>query len=256
MNPITYVPLDRLRPKPGQVRQTFQNIEKLADSIHEYGLLQNLVVRPLLEPGCYEIVAGERRYRALKLLESRDKLKTRDVPCVIREGDRLHNDLFENIVENVVRDEVPIWELGRAYLTLSDSGLTQAEIAARIGKTQGHVSTAIILARSLAPAVVERLSNLAPGSFPVQRLMRLAKLIDGDGEPDEALQLRMFKQMLEAPGRRGPGPARVRVQKQAVWERFQRLKQGKTGRAIDPIYQPFLEAVLKYLSGETKGLIT
>jgi ParB/RepB/Spo0J family partition protein len=256
MNPVMLIALDRLRPKPGQVRQTFYNINELAESIERHGLMQNLVVRPLAEPGYYEIIAGERRYRALKLLESRGALKNRSVPCLVREGDRLDQDVFANIAENVMRDDVPIWELGRVYLMLSDSDLTQAEIAARIGKSQGHVSTAIMIAKNLAPAVIQRLAQAPPGSFPVQRLIRLAKLVDRDGEPDEGLQLRMYKQMLESPGRRGPGPTRVRVQKQTVWDRFQRLKQGKAGRSIDPLYQPFLDAVIKYLSGETKGLNT
>jgi hypothetical protein len=88
----------------------------------------------------------------------------------------------------------------------------------------------------------------------VQRLLRLSALVDDESEPDEVSQLRLFKQMLESPSRRGRRAARPRTQKEMVWQRFQRLRQGKVGIRVDPVYQPFLESLLKYLSGENKGL--
>jgi ParB-like chromosome segregation protein Spo0J len=161
---------------------------------------------------------------------------------------------LENIAENVVREDVPLWELGRKYVNLFESGLTQAEIAARVGKTQGHVSTAIRLARNLAPAVVVRLSKLPANTFPAQRLLRLATLLDDHEEPDEASQVRLFQQMLGAPNRRGRRAGQTRSEKETVWSRYQRLKEGKTEAAVDPVYRPFLSALLKYLAGETRGL--
>jgi ParB family chromosome partitioning protein len=134
---LLVIPLVRIRPNINQVRRTFHRIEELARSIAQYGLLQNLVVRPLPEAGYYEIVAGERRYRALTLLAKDGRLEPAEVRCFLISGD----GAYENIIENVVREDVPVWEVGRTYLSFHESGLTQAEIAARVGKTQGHVST-------------------------------------------------------------------------------------------------------------------
>jgi ParB/RepB/Spo0J family partition protein len=247
---LAVIPLARIRPNLNQVRRTFHRIDELARSIAQYGLLQNLVVRPLAEAGYYEIVAGERRYRALTLLAKDGRLEPAEVRCFVISGD----GAYENVIENVVREDVPVWEVGRTYLSFHESGLTQAEIAARVGKTQGHVSTAMILARNLAPAVVVRLSQLPANTVPVQRLLRLSALVDDESEPDEASQLRLFKQMLASPTRRGRRAAQPRTQKEMVWQRFQRLRQGKVGIRVDPVYQPFLDSLLKYLAGENKGL--
>ena len=245
----TLIPLDRLKPRTNQVRREFHRIGELARQIELHKLLQNLVVRPTTPEGYFEIVAGERRYRALKLLQQEGRLASTDIPCAVLGTD----GFLENIVENVAREDVPLWDLGRAYVTLSDSGLTQVEIAERIGRTQGHVSTAIILAKNLAPAVLERLAKL-PNAFPVQRLLRLARLVDEHGDPDEKSQQKLFKQMLESPGRRGPKPGALVSQKQTVWTRFESLKQGKQNRFVDPVYKPVIEAVVRYLAGETKGI--
>src|SRR6478752_2799021 len=246
MSDIIRIPLDRIVPNPKQVRKTFRRIDELAGSIEQYGLLHNLVVHPHAEPGYYEIVAGERRYRALTLLSKQGRLPSAEVSCLVISGD----GTFANVVENLVREDVPLWEVGRTYLGFYESGHTQAEIAARIGKSQGHVSTAMILARNLAPAVVVRLAQLPANTVPIQRLLRLSALVDDESEPDEPSQLRLFKQMLESPTRRGRRAAQPRTQKEMVWQRFQRLRQGKVGIRVDPVYQPFLDSLLKYLAGE------
>lgn len=247
MSDIQKVPLDRLRPDPDQARRTFQRIAELADSIATYGLLTNLVVREL--GGMYQIKAGERRYRALKLLKEQGRLKEDQIPCFVVRTD----GEYEALVENVQHEDVALWELGRKYLNLCETGFLQSEVAFKIGKTPGHVSTAITLAKNLAPAVVARLSKLPPGTFPAQRLLRLAALLDDEGEPDEANQLRLFEQMLGTPTRRVGRPARRRTEKETVWARYRRLKDGGGGLRVDPVYAPFLAAVLQYLAGETKG---
>lgn len=250
MSDVAKIQLDHIVPNPKQVRKTFRRIEELARSIAQYGLLHNLVVIPQGEPGYYQIVAGERRYRALTLLAKEGRLRSTEVGCLVVSG----AGAFENVVENLAREDVPLWEVGRTYLGFYESGFTQAEIAARIGKSQGHVSTAMILARNLAPAVVVRLSQLPPNTIPVQRLLRISTLVDDEDEPNEEAQVRLFQQMLDTPVRRGRRAARPRTQKEALWLRFQRLRQGKVGTRIDPVYQGFLDSLVKYLAGESKGL--
>jgi ParB/RepB/Spo0J family partition protein len=252
MSDYERVPLDRLRPDKNQARRTFQRIAELAESIATYGLLENLVVRAPDAQGFHEIVAGERRYHALLLLDEQGRLKSKDIACLVISTD----GAYESLIENVQREDVPLWDLGRVYVNLVETGMTQAQIAAKLGKAQGHVSTAIILARNLAPAVIARLANLPPNTFPAQRLLRLAALLDEDGGPDEPNQLRLFEQMLGTPRRKPGRPARRRSEKETVWDRYQRLKKGTGGLRIDPVYQPFLDALLKYLSGENRGLFT
>ncbi len=250
MSDIVMIPLRRLRPDPHQARRTFQRIPELAESIARYGLLKNLVVRQADSNGLHEIKAGERRYRALHLLKEQGAT-IEDVPCFVVRTD----GEYEALVENVQHEEVALWELGRKYSNLSESGLMQTEIATRIGKTPGHVSTAITLARNLAPAVVVRLSTLPPSTFPAQRLLRLASLLDEEGEPDEENQLRLFERMLGAPPRKAGRPTRPRSEKETVWARYRRLKEGASGLRLDPVFAPFLASVLQYLGGETKGLL-
>ena len=91
-------------------------------------------------------------------------------------------------------------------------------------------------------------------TFPEQRLLRLAALVDDEGEPDEANQLRLFEQVLCTPTRRVGRPARRRTEKETVWARCRRLKDSVSGFRVDPVYARFLASVLQYLSGETKGL--
>jgi hypothetical protein len=75
------------------------------------------------------------------------------------------------------------------------------------------------------------------------------------GEPDEENQVRLFEQMLGTPTRRRGRPARRRTEKETVWARYRKLKDGASGLRIDPVYAPFLDSLLQYLSGETKGLV-
>jgi len=234
------IPLERLRPNPNQARKTFRRIEELAELIAKDGLLQNLVVKPADATGVHEIIAGERRYRALCLLAQHGRLRDNHIRCIIKSDD---TD-WASLAENVARDDVALWELGKKYVDLSETGLTQAEIAARIGKTQGHV----------APAIVVRLSKLPPNTFPAQRLLRLAALLNEFEEPDEETQLRLFQQMVGAPARRGRRAGRTRTEKQTVWDRYQRLRQDRLSLGVDPAYQPFLDSVLRYLAGETRRL--
>ena len=78
--------------------------------------------------------------------------------------------------------------------------------------------------------------------------------LDDAGEPDEPNQLRLFEQMLGTPTRKSGRRARKRTERETVWARYRRLKEGARGLRVDPVYEPFLAQVLKYLAGETGGL--
>lgn len=138
--PVRELPVDRIRPNPYQPRTEFgeEGLERLVESIRENGLLQPLVVRPAEGEG-WEIVAGERRYRALVELD-RDS-----APVVVRElTDR--QMLVLALVENLQRENLSPLEEARGYRQLMrDFDLTQAQVAERVGRDRTTVSNTIRL---------------------------------------------------------------------------------------------------------------
>src|SRR5919204_246 len=133
------VPIEEIVPNPEQPRRHFDEeaLASLAESIRRHGLLQPLVARRIA--GRYELVAGERRLRAAGLAG----LAT--VPVIVREarpGERLELAL----IENLQRENLSALEEAEAYRHLLDTyGLTQDEIAARVGKTRPTISNALRL---------------------------------------------------------------------------------------------------------------
>lgn len=138
--PVRELPVARLRPNPYQPRTDFaeEGLERLVESIRENGLLQPLVVRPS-EDDRWEIVAGERRYRALR------ELGRESAPVVVRElTDR--QMLVLALVENLQRENLSPLEEARGYRQLMDDfELTQAQVAERVGRGRTTVANTIRL---------------------------------------------------------------------------------------------------------------
>lgn len=134
------LPIEFLKPNPAQPRRLFNEdaIEELASSIRARGLLQPILVRPA-GGGTYEIVAGERRWRAAQ------RAGVHDVPVVIRELDDTETAEIA-LIENVQRVDLNPMEEAAAYARLSDVyGRTQDEIASAVGKSRSHVANMIRL---------------------------------------------------------------------------------------------------------------
>ncbi|MBI1784660.1 ParB/RepB/Spo0J family partition protein, partial [Candidatus Sumerlaeota bacterium] len=153
------LPIEHITPNPFQPRQDFDP-EKLADlvaSIREKGILQPLIVRGVKD-GHFQIVAGERRWRAAQ------QAGLRQVPVVIRD----FNDLEMTqaaIIENIQRDDLNPIEEARAYETLSNQfGQTQETIAQAVGKSRVAVTNALRLLK-LPAEVIEMIQRdiLTPG---------------------------------------------------------------------------------------------
>lgn len=149
------VALDRLVPNPNNPRRTFSE-DELADltaSVRKHGIVQPLLVRP--DPdreGGFEIVAGERRYRAAKAAE------LKDVPIVLRDIDD-RQSIEIALIENVQRTDLNAIEEALAYERLIDEhGYTQADLAEGLGKSRSHVANTLRLLRlpeSVRAMVVE-----------------------------------------------------------------------------------------------------
>ncbi len=139
---LSEVNVNSISPNARQPRKEFNPdaLDDLASSIRLHGILQPLLVRPVSE-GKYELIAGERRLRAAKLAG----LST--VPVVIR-STASQSSLELALIENVQREDISAIECGLAYMQLIEEfGLTQEQVAARVGKSRAGVANAMRLLR-------------------------------------------------------------------------------------------------------------
>jgi len=147
------IPVAKISTAAGQARKYFDDelIDELADSIREHGIIQPLTVRQL-QAGCYEIIAGERRWRAARKLNM-DKVPAR----IIEADDRQAMEM--GLVENLQREDLNPIEEAMGYRTLINTyGLTQEKAAERVGKSRPAVANSLRLL-SLPEDVIVRIEN-------------------------------------------------------------------------------------------------
>ena len=169
---LVEVPVNSVAPNRRQPRQTFgdQSLEALARSIREVGVLQPIVVRKVEEG--YELVAGERRLRAARMAG----LAT--VPAILRTTDDTES-LREALIENIHRQDLAPLEQASAFQELQDElGVTQEDLAKRLGHSRPHIANTIRLLN--LPAQVQSL--LAEGSITAAHGRALLSLDDPDGQ--------------------------------------------------------------------------
>lgn len=148
---ILHIPVGKIESNPLQPRNVFNESElsDLANSIKENGILQPIIVTPLKQPKGiveYQIVAGERRWRAAKLA------KLSEVPAIVRDITRDYENLELAILENVQRKDLNPIELALSYKKLADYfDMTHNDIAQKMGKSREHVSNTIRLLGLPAP---------------------------------------------------------------------------------------------------------
>ena len=147
------VPVDLIRPNPEQPRRSFdpETLAALAESVAEAGVIQPLILRPLPD-GRYELIAGERRWRA-----ARDAgLET--VPAMVRDEDAARR-MQTALIENVAREDLNPVDEARACATLVEElGLSKEALAGRLGRTRPAISNLIRLL-DLPDEVLELLSE-------------------------------------------------------------------------------------------------
>lgn len=137
---VLEIEIDEIQPNPRQPRQDFseEELEELATSIREMGVLQPVIVRPR-EEGGYELLAGERRLRASRLAG------VRRIPAIVRQADD-REALTSALVENIQREDLHPLEEAQAYRDLIEVfDLTQEDVAVRVGKSRAHVANTIRL---------------------------------------------------------------------------------------------------------------
>ncbi|MCW2988733.1 MAG: parB-like partition protein, partial [Solirubrobacterales bacterium] len=134
------LPVGLIKPNPGQPRTKFdpEALSALAASIESSGIVQPLLVRPLPD-GSYELVAGERRWRAAQ------QAGLEKVPAVVREQAEAER-LQAALIENMVREDLnPVEEAKACAALVEDLGLTKEELARRVGRSRPAVSNLIRL---------------------------------------------------------------------------------------------------------------
>jgi ParB family transcriptional regulator, chromosome partitioning protein len=152
---VRYIPLDRIEANPGQPRMTFDEaaLAELAASIKEHGVLQPVLVRP--QPGGgqgYQLVAGERRWRAARLAG------LREVPALIEQIDD-DTSLEIALIENLQREDLsPLEEALMYQRMVDDHGYSVRKLAQKIGKDKGYVENRLRLAD--APTEIKQLVSL------------------------------------------------------------------------------------------------
>ena len=147
------VPVDLIRPNPEQPRRSFdpEALAALAESVAEAGVIQPLILRPLPD-GRYELIAGERRWRAAR------EAGLEAVPAMVRDEDAARR-MQTALIENVAREDLNPVDEARACATLVEElGLSKEALAGRLGRTRPAISNLIRLL-DLPDEVLELLSE-------------------------------------------------------------------------------------------------
>lgn len=138
---VIQLPVHKIGPNRFQPRSTFneERIKELAQTIHTHGMIQPIVVRGLDEDNSYEIIAGERRWRAVQLLY------WETIPVIIR-GMNDAETASVALIENLQREELTVIEEANAYSNLLElHSLTQEALAQRLGKNQSTIANKLRL---------------------------------------------------------------------------------------------------------------
>ncbi len=187
------IPIDSIRPNPLQPRQKFkeESLRELSESIKEHGVIQPILVKPVGTH--YEILVGERRWRAAKMADMKS------IPAIIKEAEA-DESLQIALIENLHRDDLNGIEEANAYRQLMEEfGLTQEEIAKKVGKSRSAVANALRLLQLplevQAAVVAEQISAgharalLAIQGDPFQKLL-LKRIIE------EGLSVRQTEELV------------------------------------------------------------
>ena len=250
------VPFAELDPTPRNARSHYQRVIELARSIGKNGLLQNLVVTKKPD-GRFEVNAGERRRRAIAvLLLSAEEQITQygeiighwsgPVPVFVipETSDEI------NLIENIIRENLHPWEIGRRLAEWNDAGFDQLWISQRIDKGRGWVQTHLMLGRQLSPKVIEAIERMGGDVLSQSQMLDICRLYDSiELEPLHEKQIERFEHLLGKPRLRRK-PEEPKNMRQRVYERAKALKRVKVpGHA-----RPYVQAVLRFLFDEKKSV--
>jgi len=202
---VESIQIERIVPNRYQPRQVFDpsKLKELAESIDEHGLLQPIVVRPI-EEHMYEIIAGERRFRALQSLQKSH------ADVIIRDMSDEETAVVA-LIENIQRENLSVVEEAEAYKKLLEIGnTTQSELAKSLGKSQSFIANKLRLLK-LAPKVIVRLRE---GKITERHARAVLPLSNEAQEQliEQVIQQKLNVKQTEARVKQQVGPEKVTAQ--------------------------------------------
>jgi ParB family transcriptional regulator, chromosome partitioning protein len=239
---VNEVAVEELRPNPYQPRKNFDTeaLEELVSSIREHGIVQPLVVRKSIRG--YEIVAGERRFRAAK------KVGLDTVPIVVREF--TDEQMMEiALIENLQREDLNSIEIAQAYQKLMDQfSMTQEELAKKVGKSRPHVTNYLRLLQ--LPDVIQE--NVSRGTLSMGHARALL------GLKDRELMVRLAQKVVKE----GASVRQLEEWIQKINEQQNRKRKGRVQKEENPQFKRYEDLLQEAFStpvrirhGRRKGRI-
>lgn len=193
---VTRLPLQKIEPNPNQPRRCFdeEELQALADSIAEHGIIQPLAVRET-QDGYYQIIAGERRWRAARLAG------LQELPVVVLEADE-RTVMELALIENLQRQDLNPMEEAEGYRSLmEDYGMTQEQAAQRVGKSRPAVANALRLL-SLPEEVAQLVVNGSLSAGHARAVLSLPEARQQKAAAQKIIALRLSVRQAEAMCRR------------------------------------------------------
>ncbi len=233
---VKKIRINEIEPNKSQARKFFddESIEDLSNSIKEYGVIQPIIVSK--KKGYYEIIAGERRWRASK------KAGLDEIPAIIKDDNKQRNQEI-SLIENIQREDLNPIEKARGIKVLMDEyNLTQASVAEKLGKSRSSIANTVRLLN-----LDERVINLAlEGKLTEGHCKTLMSIED----PDK--QFKMANYIIESGDSVRDAEKRMKNKKKAVKKNNNYMP---IYRDIENTFQEFFGTKVKLDAGEKKGKI-
>ncbi|WP_028563570.1 ParB/RepB/Spo0J family partition protein [Paenibacillus pinihumi] len=229
---VIEVALNQLRPNPYQPRKTFDDdsIKELAESIKQHGVIQPIIVRSVLKG--YEIIAGERRFRASGLIGSQT------IPAVVRSfSDQQVMEIA--LIENLQREDLNAIEIAIAYQAIMEKfGLTQEELSLKVGKSRSHIANFLRLLT--LPSEIK--DDVSRGTISMGHARALV------GVKEEAVRKELASQIVEHEWS-------VRELEEAIQKLDQPNKENQKVKAKTKKKDPFIEHIEESLRERFKTTV-
>ena len=230
------IKINEIEPNKKQARKIFDEeaLEDLANSIKEYGVIQPIVVAK--KDKYYEIIAGERRWRASK------KAGLKEIPAIVKEDDEKRNKEI-SLIENIQREDLnPIEKARGIKLLMDEYDLTQAKVAEIIGKSRSSIANTVRLLN-----LDERVIDLAiQGKLTEGHCKALMSIQDGDKQYNMALKMIESGYTVREAEKKTKAKGKIKKKEQ---------KYEAIYRDIENTFQDFFGTKVKLDAGTKKGKI-
>jgi len=232
---VRQLPVDQIEPNPFQPRTVFddEKIEELCQTIRTHGVIQPIVVRE--KDGRYELIAGERRWRAVK------KLGLATIPAIVRQMTDAQA-ASAALIENLQREDLNPIEIAQAYQKLMETfKLTQEELAQKVGKSRPHVANFLRLLT--LPKVIQ--DDVSRGTLSMGHARALL------GVEDDATRMELAKQAVREQWSVRELEARVQ-RLRAAKERAQSKRRAAVKADRDPVVARYEDALRAHIGTAVK----